>query len=178
MFRINCWPAVLMFQHQTRPWAHLYSSHTRTWHKAAHGLHTHLFPRAGVHSNPFGHSSLNSSAQVVLSCSVPAGAVISYHHGPGAHSHSPGPWHTPRWPCGTGWCSQPSSAHSDPAHTAGTLLSPPSADSHLCWPCQQFQRDRPLLSSHLGGKVWDRTERPFPPDFRFPILQMLLLQSA
>lgn len=159
-----------MFQHQTRLWAHLYSSHTRVRNNL------------GYHSSSLELESwaicLGTAAWVpVLKwfwaalCQLEQWFPIPM---PWCQSHSPGPWRTPRWPCGRGWCSQPSSARSDPAHTAGTLLSPPFADSHLCLPCQQFQRDRPLLSSHLGGEAGDRTERPLPPDVTFPILQISL----
>lgn len=40
-----------------------------------------------MQSNLFGHSSLNPSAEVVLSCCVPAGAVLSHAHGPGLSPH-------------------------------------------------------------------------------------------
>lgn len=168
MFRIMCCPAVLMFQHQTRLWAPLYSSHTRAWHNLGyHACSLGLESRAIC----LGTDLWIPALQWFWAALCQLEQLFAM---PMVLSPSPGPWHTPRWPCGTGWCSQPSSARSGPAHTAGTSLSPLSADSHLCLPCQQFQRDRPLLSSHLEGKVWDRTEKPLPPDFRFPILQMLL----
>lgn len=120
------------------------SSHTRVWHN----LVTTPVPWSPEQSVWAQLPELQCSSGSELLC---ASWSSDFHAHPWCQGHSPGPWRTPRWPCGRGWCSQPSSARSAPAHTAGTLLSPPSADSHLCLPCQQFQRDRPLLSSHLGG---------------------------